>query len=113
VTLRAEVLWCAWLCACASNEPDMAEPKIDVDASAGGDVLIMGDGFVRAGGERIPFEAFVLRERQRLRALPREERAKSWVRIQLDARAGEAAIPYRNRLLDELRLMGMGTVLFR
>lgn len=99
------------LSACAS-EADLKEPKIEVDPGMGVEVQVLGDGFVRTGGERIPLEAFVLRTRQRVRALPPAERAKFWVRIKVDPKAGDAAQPFVSRLTSELHLMGAPLVLF-
>ena len=67
---------------------------------------------MRTGGARIPLEAFVLRTRQRVRELPAADRSKFWVRILLDPAAGDAVQPFRDRLLAELRIMGVQQVLY-
>jgi hypothetical protein len=104
-------VWLFGLCACAS-EADMKEPDIEVDPTMGVEIQVLGDGFVRTGGQRIPLEAFVLSTRQRVRALPQADRPKFWVRILLDPAAGDAVQPFRDRLLTELSLMGVQQVLY-
>ena len=85
----------------------MSEPRAAAAPGKGMEVMVLGDGFVRADGERIPLEAWILRARQRVRALPREERREFWVQVRCDASAGDAVRPYLERLVEEFRMLGV------
>ncbi|MCA8948302.1 MAG: hypothetical protein KDE27_02295 [Planctomycetes bacterium] len=85
------------------------------DASAGeATVVVLGDGFVRVGADRMPLEEFVLALRQRTRGMTRDERARFVVRV-LSAREHDPAKRAReardlDRLLGELQIMGVTQV---
>ena len=97
------------LCGCASEMPI----STSFDSSAGlASCEILGDGFVRTGGRRIPLEAFVLELRQTTRALTREEltRFVVTVRIAPDIDGGVAAknaTDGRDYLMLQLQIMGV------
>lgn len=93
------------LCACAGD------PSVAMDLSGTQvEVTVLGDGFVRADGKRVPLEEFVLRMRQRLRALPEDERIALWVRVRVEQGSGPGARREVDRLLEELNLMGVRQV---
>lgn len=99
----------ALLAACAL-EP--AVVRAGFDASAGlVEVFVAGDGFVTSGGERMPFDAFVLRMRQRTRAMTADQIERFVVHLRLAPAIPEAqaaaASKAMNRMLDELRVMGV------
>jgi hypothetical protein len=98
------------LAACASQEVEVVEPKVSAPAGKGMTVTVLGDGFVRADGQRIPLEAWILRARQHLRSLPREERPQFWIQVERDVAAGAAVQPYVARLVQEFSLMGVQLV---
>lgn len=97
------------LAACETGPPINTE----FDASAGSaSCEILGDGFVRTGNRRIPLEAFVLEQRQAVRALSKEERLQYTVawRIKPDLPNEEAAwiaSDGNNYLLLQLQIMGV------
>lgn len=98
------------LAACATDEPTVVSAGFD--ASAGlVEVFVAGDGFVTSGRERMPFDAFVLRMRQRTRAMTKDEIDRFVVHIRLAPAIPEAqaiaASKSMNRMLDELRVMGV------
>ncbi|MFY9341946.1 MAG: hypothetical protein WAT39_05630 [Planctomycetota bacterium] len=101
------------LAACASEQPAGTS---GFDDSAGVvEVAVAGDDFVLCGGERLPLDAFVLRLRQRTRAMTRDQLNRFVVHIRMaaDIPAGEPAkVAYanKNRLLDELHVMGVTQV---
>ncbi len=101
------------LCAaCAANEP--ARP--DFDNSAGLVVIdVAGDGFVRVGDRREPWEAVVLELRQRTRAMTADEMQRFVVHLRADpqpAGSNERAVAQKtmNRLVAELEIMGVRQV---
>lgn len=95
------------LAACASDWG----PSVD-RSGEGVEVVVLGAGFVQAGGRRQPLEAFVLELRQRLRALDEPRRNALWVKVGVDRDAGDAASAEVSRLLDELELMGVRQVVY-
>ncbi|MBL8729533.1 MAG: hypothetical protein JNM25_13955 [Planctomycetes bacterium] len=98
--------------ACAANEP----AGVEFDHSAGLVVVEVGDdGFVRCDGRRAPWEAVVLELRQRTRTMSADELQRFVVHLRADAHpeASEAAARTtrtRNRVLDELYIMGVRQV---
>jgi hypothetical protein len=107
---RCVPLCLALLAACASDEPATVS---GFDDSAGRvEVFVGDDGFVTSAGERLPYDEFVLRMRQRTRAMSADEMQRFVVQIRLaPGLAGDeakaAAWVRMNRLLDELKLMGV------
>jgi hypothetical protein len=106
----AVLLSFAMAAACASDEPATIS---GFDSSAGlVEVFVGDDGFVTSAGERLPYDEFVLRMRQRTRAMSADELQRFVVQIRLapglaDDEAKAAAWVRMNRLLDELVLMGV------
>jgi len=100
------------LAACAANEP----AGVEFDSSAGLVVVdVAGDGFVRCGARRVPWEAIVLELRQRTRSLSKPELQRFVVHLRADAHAegSDAAAQCQrtmDRLVDELYIMGVGQV---
>lgn len=96
--------------ACAANGP--AAPRA-FDASGGVvSVEFGGDQFVHCAGERMPYDAFVVRMRQRLRGMDGAQRAAFVVELELregvvDPAAVQRAEDEMNRCLDELEVMGV------
>lgn len=81
-------------------------------------VTVLGDGFVRAEGERVPLEALVLSLRQRTRTMSKEARSQFVVRLQSEPHDPTEEAQARadadcNRLLDQLYIMNVGQVLWR
>ncbi len=111
--MRTALLATLLLAACASEQP---AGTAGFDDSAGVvDVTVCGDDFVRCAGERLPLDAFVLRLRQRTRAMTRDQLDRFVVHLRMasDIPAGEPAkVAYanKNRLLDELHVMGVTQV---
>jgi hypothetical protein len=107
---RCVLLLCAGLAACASNEGAAADANAELPASA--EVVLLGDGFARLDGARMPFDAAVLRLRLRTRQLTAEQRAAFVVAVQdgdaLSEAAARQAEADRNRLFDELNAMDVG-----
>ncbi|MBL9076953.1 MAG: hypothetical protein JNL08_05585 [Planctomycetes bacterium] len=95
--------------ACASNEAVHA----DFDSSAGlVEVVVGGDGWVRCDGERMPWEAAVLRLRQRTRAMSQDELQRFVVHLKAEPQQpGSAAMDTCgrtvNRVLVECERMGV------
>ena len=101
--------------ACVTGEP--AAPSI-FDGS-GGVVTVEfgGDQFVHCAGERLPYDAFVVRMRQRLRGMDGAQRATFVVELRLreglvDPEALLRAEGEMNRCVDELQVMGVRQVRF-
>ncbi|MCR9246074.1 MAG: hypothetical protein NXI31_13665 [bacterium] len=98
------------LTACATGAPRGAH---DFDDSAGrAEIAVLGDGFVRLDGQRVPLEAGILSLRQRFRAMPRADRARFVVELWQTPIRDDAAIRREvaagsNRLLDEFQIMGV------
>lgn len=94
--------------ACASELPFTTS----FDTAGAVVVEVLGDGFVRVGERRMPLETFVLEARWKTRQMTKEERLLFAVhlRISADVQTGESArlaIRGRDRLLDELYVMGV------
>lgn len=96
--------------ACVANEPAVPGPFDD----SGGVVAVEfgGDQFVHCGGERLPYDAFVVRMRQRLRGMDGGQRASFVVELRLresvvDPEALRRAEGEMNRCMDELEIMGV------
>ena len=111
---RATVFSTLLLAACASEPlaPDA------LDASGGlVEVAFAGDGFVHVAGERLPLDAWVLRMRQRLRAMDAAARAAFVVQLRVRDGLAERANVLRaeaemNRTVDELHVMGVRQIRF-
>jgi hypothetical protein len=97
------------LAACAANEP----AGVEFDHSAGLVVIDIGDdGFVRCDGRRAPWEAVVLELRQRTRTMSGDELQCFVVHLHVDTQSDDGgaaarATRTRERLLDELFIMGV------
>jgi hypothetical protein len=104
-------LW-LWAASC-STEP--GAPK-DSDLTAGqAEVVIGADGFGTLDGVRMPWEAIVLRLRQRVRALPPGAATEFLVRLgvqggALDPDARRRVEQDRERMLQQLDIMDVGHV---
>lgn len=97
----------ALLPGCASSEPlDMSLGT----ASATADVVVLGDGFVRFEGRRVPLERCVLELRLRLRAMAESDRASFRIVLEVARDAGPDATTDVERLLDQLQIMGVPQV---
>ena len=101
--------------ACVASEP--AAPSV-LDGS-GGVVTVEfgGDQFVHCAGERQPYDAFVVRMRQRLRGMDGPQRATFVVELRLregvvDPDALQQAEGEMNRCVDELQVMGVRQIRF-
>lgn len=99
--------------ACAATD----DVPVRFDASAGEvDVELLGDGFVRFDGRRIPLEAAVLHLRQATRDMKRSELLRFVVRVRFaEVQSGEAARSQqgsRARLFDELEIMGVRQIVY-
>jgi hypothetical protein len=90
--------------ACASDE--MREPAVSFSGQKV-EVIVLGDGFVRSAGERMPLEAFVLRLRQRFRQLSAADRAAFYVDIGFQPVDADRATKERGWLVQQLRLIGV------
>ena len=102
----------AALCACASEPPAASE---GFDASAGRVTVTLGEGaFVRFDGERMPFDAMVLRLRLRARAMSADELQRFVVRVEVAPDLPEAAADHveaaRARLMQQLHVMDVAQV---
>lgn len=113
MSVRAVSLGCClWVAAC-STEP--AAPP-DSDLSAGqAEVLVGPDGFGTLDGVRLPWEAIVLRLRQRVRALPPGADTEFLVRLGVQAGVTDANARRRmqqdhERMLQQLDIMDVGHV---
>jgi len=100
------------LAACVSDSPNVPTPA---DASGTVDVEILGDGFVRTDGRRIPMDAFILEMRMRMRTMTPEQRDLFLVTVtfapSLDGAAAESiAHRDRDRLLEQCDIMDVGVV---
>jgi hypothetical protein len=99
----------ALMTACATEAP----VTTTFDSSSGSVACeILGDGFVRSNGRRIPLEAFVLELRQATRQMAREELLRFLVTIRLapdlpDGAAAKTASDGREYLLRQLQIMGV------
>jgi hypothetical protein len=98
--------------ACATDRP-----AVTVFDASGGEIVVdvLGDGFVRTQGRRIPLEAFVLELRQATRQMPADELAGVVVSVRLssvasDEAAAQATAADLNRLLDQLYIMDVSQV---
>jgi hypothetical protein len=74
------------------------------------EVELDGGEFGRCDGDRLPFEAIVLRLRQRVRPLSADDRKRFVVEVRLaphpfGSAAGRRAERQLNRLVDELHIM--------
>lgn len=101
------------LLACASEE---GAPRTSFDDSKGRAVVTArGNDFVELDGERMPLDEAVLRLRFRTRALPADDLQLRFV-VQLlaspsgDADTDRSIHAQLERLLDELRIMGVKQV---
>ncbi len=105
-TLLATLPWAA----CASGEPlDMElDPATEVET-----VVVLGDGFVRHQGERIPREAFVVQLRLRTRGMTSAQRSAFRVELQVPPDAGPSAAADTDWLLDQVRIMSIGQARLR
>jgi hypothetical protein len=100
----------SWCGSCATDEPAVVASGFD--ASAGSvEVFVGGDGFVHCAGERMPGDEFVLRMRQRTRAMTSDQLGRFVVHVRLAAdippAEAEAARGATSRLFDELAVMGV------
>ncbi len=100
---------------CVANEP-AAPGSFD---GSGGVVTVEfgGDQFVHCAGERQPYDAFVVRMRQRLRGMDGPQRATFVVELRLregvvDPDALQQAEGEMNRCVDELQVMGVRQIRF-
>jgi len=97
------------LAGCAKTVPF----RTNFDSSAGSaSCEILGDGFVRTNGRRIPLEAFVLELRQATRALSKEDRLRYTVAWRVapdlpDEAAAAIATEGNNYLILQLQIMGV------
>jgi hypothetical protein len=113
-TLHAVSLCAAALLgACASEAP----AETSFDSSAGLVVVdVLGDGFVRSEGRRVPLDAIVLELRQRTRRMTGDEIMRFVVQLRADPLPGREAAEGTqqglNRLVDELYKMGVRQVRF-
>jgi hypothetical protein len=77
-------------------------------------VTLLGDDFALLDGERMPFDAVVLRLRWRVRAMSKDELAAFGVQIVVGKDVPESAarrvVADRGRLIDELDVMEVGYV---
>lgn len=115
ITAIAGLLPLLLVASCATGEP---EPPSVFDSSAGlVTVEFSGDQFVFAGDERLPLDAWILRMRQRLRAMDRAQRAAFVVQVRvrdgiLDRATVLRAEAEMNRGVDELFVMGVRQIRF-
>lgn len=93
--------------ACASDAPAAVNRDSGPEAVQ---VTVHGDGFVVTSARRIPLEGLVHELRQRVRPLSAADRQRFSVGIDVDAEGGDAARDAARRLVDELRIMGIGHV---
>lgn len=109
-SVAAALLASVPLAACASGEPlDMElDPAAEVVT-----VVVLGDGFVRHQGERIPREAFVVQLRQRTRSMTSEQRSALRVELQVPADAGSSAAVDTDWLLDQVQILSIGQARLR
>lgn len=103
------------LASCLASDP--AAPALPDDLGGAVTVEFGGDQFVLCGGERQPFDAFVVRMRQRLRRMDGEQRATFVVELRLregvvDPEALRRAEDELNRCVDELEVMGVRYIRF-
>ena len=102
-------LVCLVLSSCATDMPI----STTFDSSAGlASCELLGDGFVRTGGRRIPLEAFVLELRQTTRAMTRGELSRYVVTLGFDASVQDGVgakniSAGREYLLRQLQIMGV------
>jgi hypothetical protein len=105
--MRSIAVLALLLSACATEELDAPSASFSGERV---DVKLFGDGFVQCAAGRVPFEAFVLTLRQRMRALGPENAKGLWVHIDVDRDGGEAALAAVDRLFLELKHMGVKQV---
>lgn len=96
--------------ACVASEP--AAPSLPDGSGGVVTVDFGGDQFVHYDGERQPYDAFVVRMRQRLRGMDGAQRATFVVELRLregvvDPEAMRRVEVEMNRCLDELEIMGV------
>ncbi|HEX6813275.1 MAG TPA: hypothetical protein VF384_16760 [Planctomycetota bacterium] len=108
VSLLAAV---ALLGACASEAP----AETSFDSSAGLVVVeVLGDGFVRCEGRRVPLDTVVLELRQRTRRMTHDELGRFVVQLRAERSTGpeaaEGTQQSMDRLLGELQKMGVRQV---
>lgn len=102
------------LAACAADQP----VSTAFDRSAGYVVVeVLGDGFVRTGGRRLPLEALVLELRQEARRMSADALSRFVVRLRVapeivDGAAAKTAQDGLNMLVDQLMIMGIRQVEF-
>lgn len=101
--------------ACVASGP--AAPSLPDGSGGVVTVEFGGDQFVHCAGERQPFDAFVVRMRQRLRGMDGAQRATFVVELRLregvvDPAALQQAEVELNRCVDELEVMGVRHVRF-
>ena len=100
------------LTGCASEMPF----STSFDSSAGlAKCEILGDGFVRSNGRRMPLEAFVLELRQATRAMKADELSRFVVTLRVapdlaDGSAAKIASDGREYLMLHLEIMGVQQV---
>lgn len=103
----------AGIAACAAAD----DVPVRFDSSAGSvDVELLGDGFVRFDGRRVPLEAAVLQLRQATRQMKRSELLRFVVRVRFaEVQSGAAARSQqgsRARLFNELEIMGVRQIVY-
>jgi len=106
----------AALAACAACA-GAGDVPVRFDASGGtAHVELLGDGFVRFDGRRVPLEAAVLELRQATRAMDRSELLRFVVRVRFaEVQSGAAARSQqrsRARLFNELEIMGVRQIVY-
>jgi hypothetical protein len=105
--MRAIAAIALLLSSCATDELDAPSASFNGERI---DVKVCGDGFVLCAAGRVPFEAFVLTMRQRMRSLGPGHAKDVWVHIDVDRDGGAAASAAVDHLLQELRNMGVRQV---
>lgn len=106
------LLCCLALSACTADN----NYRTEFDASAGEvEVSVLGDGFVRMHGERVPFEAAVLTLRQRARAMSAGELSRFVVHLKATPIGDSTAVSEHvaadlDRMLGQLQVMGITQV---
>ncbi len=103
---RALLALCC-LCACAAEGP--AAPSVDLTGEQV-EVVLLGGGFARVAGQRLPLDEFVVRLRLRMRALPVDQRQALWVQIRVAPDAGPDAVASVPGLIEQLTVMGVRQV---
>lgn len=112
----ANIVTALLLAACASEEP--ASPASFDDSLGRVVIVVAADGFVRCDGTRMPLEAAVLALRQRTRQMSPDDMLRFVVQLDgepqaPDSAAAETVQRAKNRLVDELYVMGVRQIRYQ